>query len=1470
MTEFSPKKRTYLSPRINNRRQELLAAGDEFLERSNILSSQPVLDAAIVVKALNGSLGTPEEETDDSLKRTSGTGVQDREAKIHFDPNGVRDEGQVLKLHVSAKDFESGQNNFGWINPPEPQSKEDARRSMEEALKWRASTPKIKIRAYEQDPRTGKPILETEEEVEVKSLGKTIRDILPGGSNLGGRAARKLGLVVDALGKFRCPPGTPAANQFTDEFGTNCFSPIQGLRSTVQGLVNRARSRGIDGWTFPGRRSEQDEVLKANLAQRRAAAEKAGHLIGTNETVEAAMVDRNFVIDDLLDQFEIDASSELNEDFWLLLEAITDPDTGDYPDLEWKELFTSMFGENLWDDSLSMRQNLLNMREAVMEDTFSFLAYGTKAGADVVKENYAAGDPTVVESVDTIVGRYEGAMRGFLGSLFHELGTDREGMASLKEVKFRPFNEMQDDFQTYWGTDGECIPLFDGRGTGLGTRLEFNPTAMALRPFHEKGFSKLDSNGRPMLMLVETDGDAPEPLKWEAIAEILSNTEKMHFFKDHFATDISSSTQGGSMEAAAMHTGYHEIAHVKQYSQIAQRVMEAYERDGQFIIPNPRQGAREEGDWEGPRVNPWKVLTSPPSEWTNEDWAYAVTTVMGDALKPGHSVDGFPPMDIVQFEQGMLHILAGDYYQKEVHNFLNATSGTFAEDMPQYDPSVGGYGSAQAHLNLMMMEGMAELYALRKTGAIAGDELGEVLDWMDEDVNDIVFGIPESEVPFIPKEILPETDMGEAPWDSELEPGEAMTPSGLIIPSGAAQKIERDRRKEEAEKRATEEKRQKYLDLLKRRREEMRRWGAGTPGEIRTTSDGKKYVWQGPAFRPGGSWMPLIADEIDEFEFNELFNPPEAEGATLRDDPIGSNIYSPFFTGAAKPVSSASRELEIKKTEREIREVTARLDTLDKEIARLTEDEYAFMITREEYDNRIAEIAIEKETLNTRKQGLQQGHSILKHQRDKRSRSGMRSIRTRKQSDDSAVAERMSNRNAELAETKPLTAFSAPTGWGDNYKTDQTSRALPPIQSRSKAVSDHYEKLDTSLEDLLQADGILQGPNDSMLEIDPKVAEFLSTHERDEISETIAKASIQYHRGFDRRPRVLLDSDEFENLLETGSHTRPDIPYGENSAADMRMDYDLRNGFDITTPASERPISGHLYHATNDDEIAERLDLIDGPLMERLPDFWDSEGTAPWGNPSEMGGDIDIVLRPEVSDRTHYGTGDAMSRGAIPVPMNSNDPDDILAAHTPRWNNGQENGPFENTKKMHDLLLAGATGNYRNVSPEGEHHEAQISGGIDLDDIEFVRYPVSKLNWQKRELTHEDLGTSDEAMSGRLRSLGFTEAEIDYFYKAINEGEITGLRNINWLRQHVAAKEAQERFDRLGVGVKFTNPDGIDLMNVDSFTSGLGLTDIPDVTPLAVLQKRVRMEIANRASEILRDIREQMKPSRNQTEGVLV
>ena len=53
-------------------------------------------------------------------------------------------------------------------------------------------------------------------------MGPSLGTLVPGG-DIGARAASKLGLVVDSLGKLRCPPGVPAANQFTDSTGSNCF-----------------------------------------------------------------------------------------------------------------------------------------------------------------------------------------------------------------------------------------------------------------------------------------------------------------------------------------------------------------------------------------------------------------------------------------------------------------------------------------------------------------------------------------------------------------------------------------------------------------------------------------------------------------------------------------------------------------------------------------------------------------------------------------------------------------------------------------------------------------------------------------------------------------------------------------------------------------------------------------------------------------------------------------------------------------------------------------------------------------------------------------------------------------------------------------------------------------------------------------------------------------------------------------------
>ena len=55
-------------------------------------------------------------------------------------------------------------------------------------------------------------------------LGPTIKD-KPELGSVGVRAARAAGVIVDAAGKLRCPPGTPNANQFTDMQMSNCLVP---------------------------------------------------------------------------------------------------------------------------------------------------------------------------------------------------------------------------------------------------------------------------------------------------------------------------------------------------------------------------------------------------------------------------------------------------------------------------------------------------------------------------------------------------------------------------------------------------------------------------------------------------------------------------------------------------------------------------------------------------------------------------------------------------------------------------------------------------------------------------------------------------------------------------------------------------------------------------------------------------------------------------------------------------------------------------------------------------------------------------------------------------------------------------------------------------------------------------------------------------------------------------------------------
>lgn len=206
----------------------------------NVSSSAERLQADIAVKAASLYQG----DTDNKKRTVSDSSGKTKYKNIHglvFDPQQGYEPGMELKLSLTERERKLAmmspdpKPNWGWVKPgeygnPLPQPKDSF----------------VEVTRYPVDPSTGKPMMSLGRNVEVKQLGKTIGELRPG-SKLMHRAARAFGVVVDALGKFRCPPGTPAANQFTNERGENCFnvslSQLQSLVGTMTSLLSAPNDR---------------------------------------------------------------------------------------------------------------------------------------------------------------------------------------------------------------------------------------------------------------------------------------------------------------------------------------------------------------------------------------------------------------------------------------------------------------------------------------------------------------------------------------------------------------------------------------------------------------------------------------------------------------------------------------------------------------------------------------------------------------------------------------------------------------------------------------------------------------------------------------------------------------------------------------------------------------------------------------------------------------------------------------------------------------------------------------------------------------------------------------------------------------------------------------------------------------------------------------------------------------------------
>lgn len=232
---------TLLSPLSGRRSYEESAV--DFKARVASSINTPRLNANMAVKAM--SIGTPSNQDTDGKKRTNKGGIPGVENfdGFRYNPKAKGSPGKVFKISTTYEDRINPTRqkpNWGWT---------DDTRLNKNKQEEKESNTSIRMRKYKVNPRTGEAIEESGTLLDPFSVsgraapqgmkekrmpGRTLSEMNPGGK-LASNAARAAGILTDADGKLRCPPGTPAANQFTDVSGSNCFG------FSVSELINGAQ-----------------------------------------------------------------------------------------------------------------------------------------------------------------------------------------------------------------------------------------------------------------------------------------------------------------------------------------------------------------------------------------------------------------------------------------------------------------------------------------------------------------------------------------------------------------------------------------------------------------------------------------------------------------------------------------------------------------------------------------------------------------------------------------------------------------------------------------------------------------------------------------------------------------------------------------------------------------------------------------------------------------------------------------------------------------------------------------------------------------------------------------------------------------------------------------------------------------------------------------------------------------------------
>lgn len=304
----------------------------------------------------------------------------------------------------------------------------------------------------------------------------------------------------------------------------------------------------------------------------------------------------------------------------------------------------------------------------------------------------------------------------------------------------------------------------------------------------------------------------------------------------------------------------------------------------------------------------------------------------------------------------------------------------------------------------------------------------------------------------------------------------------------------------------------------------------------------------------------------------------------------------------------------------------------------------------------------------------------------------------------------------------------------------------------------------------------------------------------------------------------------------------------------MTSDRYLRKAFESTigipssSHSSVRPSSGFVVNRSQLEQKRKRAK--DNGWHHGQDSIYELEDSDEYGDGLTAYGDIQIVLRPEVAQRTSYMRGDPISSGGRPVLMGSDNREDVLDAMV---NADGKNKKSHIADAMINLLTSYVKRNNgdttistsRSVKPGSNKTEkkntamhAEILGGYRLGDMEGIYYPFSRVQKYSSQADVRDVLKKSISIDDVIEQK-VPQADAQALLSKIHSGVID-TPAIKALRDYRTAMKIRDKYVNAGIGyVLFAHKTGMNIDNPKSYDqSAKGNETVEDV-----LKRIIRSEI---------------------------